>query len=73
MAVFEKLFSQLGTRFSGLWRRCEVETRVNSWTAVRQDRKKGHGREVAVSEGSIVVEKNLDITKPRTNTGGTSV
>ena len=32
--------------------------------------KKGHGREVAVSEGSIVakyVEKNLDITKPRTN------
>ena len=39
-------------------------------------KKKGHGREVAVSEGSIVVkyvEKNLDITKPRTNTGGTSV
>ena len=31
---------------------------------------------MAVSEGSIVlkyVEKNLDITKPRTNTGGTSV
>ena len=40
--------------------------------------KKGHGREVAVSGGSIVVlvkyvEKNLNITKPRTNTGGISV
>ena len=40
--------------------------------------KKGHGREVALSRGSIVVlvkyvEKNLDITKPRTNTGGISV
>ena len=40
-----------------------------------ETKKKGHGREVAVSGGSIVVlvkyvEKNLIITKPRTNTGG---